>query len=142
MGLIGKGRKGKGQPAGTTVVAAGSRFRGELIIEASLHIDGAMEGSIESTADVSIGQSGSFDGTLRARHVMVSGYVHGKIDCERLEIVPGGKVFGEILSEEFVIEPGGQFVGESHIKGSQPAPVLDQGPTLVAPAVDGEPQQA
>lgn len=99
-----------------------------------------MEGVIDSSADVSIGQSGSFDGTLRARHILVTGYAHGKIDCERLEIVPGGKVFGEILSEEFVIEPGGQFVGESHIKGNQPAPIRDREPFLEAP--EGEPQQA
>lgn len=106
-----------------------------------------MEGTIESSSDVAIGEIGSFDGTIRARQVLVSGYVHGKIDCERLEIVPKGKVFGEVLSQEFVIEPGGQFVGESHIKGSQPAMAQDprsakSEPTLVAGALDADFQQA
>lgn len=81
-----------------------------------MHIDGSVEGEIESTSDVSIGSAGSFDGNIHARHVVVSGYLHGKIECERLEIVASGKVFGEVHSEEFVIEPGGQFIGESRIR--------------------------
>jgi cytoskeletal protein CcmA (bactofilin family) len=145
MGLISKRNKRKHQPAGTTIIAAGSKFRGELILDAVLHVDGTLEGSIESSTDVAIGETGSFDGNIRARHVVVSGYVHGKIECERLEIVPKGKVFGEVLSQEFVIEPGGQFIGESHIKNSQSAPALDHSvarPSPVVEALDVEVKEA
>lgn len=93
-----------------------------------------MEGTIESTSDVSVGHGGSFDGNVKARQVVVSGYVHGKIDCDRLEIVAQGKVYGEVTSQEFVIEPGGQFVGESHVRGNQPVPALDHRPQTKTPA--------
>jgi cytoskeletal protein CcmA (bactofilin family) len=124
VGFIGKSGKGKSQHGGTTIVAAGSKFRGELILESALHIDGVVDGTIESSGDVSIGGSGSFEGTLSAHHVVISGYLHGKVDCERLEIVASGKVFGEVNSQEFVIEPGGQFIGESRIRHEGPVPAL------------------
>lgn len=124
MGLISKGSKGKVQHVGTTIVAAGSKLRGELTLESALHIDGVIEGTVESSGDVSIGATGSFDGNIRAHHVVVSGYLHGKVDCVRLEIVASGKVFGEVHSQEFVIEPGGQFVGESRVRDAAPVPAL------------------
>lgn len=124
MGLIGKSSKGKVQPSGTTIVASGTKLRGELILDAALHIDGVVEGTIESSSDVSIGSAGSFEGTLRAHHVVVSGHLHGNVDCVRLEIVANGKVFGEINIQEIVIEPGGKFVGESRIRDQAPVPAL------------------
>lgn len=81
-----------------------------------LHIDGAVEGSIDSSADIAIGSAGSFEGNISANRVVVSGYLHGQVDCTRLEIVASGKVFGEVHSQEIVIEPGGQFIGESRIR--------------------------
>jgi cytoskeletal protein CcmA (bactofilin family) len=87
-----------------------------LTLDSALHIDGTIEGEIESSSDISIGGTGNFEGTLHAKHVVVSGYLHGKIECERLEIVATGKVFGEVHSKEFVIESGGQFIGESRIR--------------------------
>src|SRR5690625_2438263 len=116
MGLLGRSNKRKAQSGGTTIIAAGSKLRGELSLECTLHIDGAVEGSISSTADISIGSAGSFEGNIIANHVVVSGYLHGQVECTRLEIVASGKVFGEVHSQEFVIEPGGQFIGESRIR--------------------------
>ncbi len=106
-----------------------------MTLEAPLHIDGNVEGSIESSADVSVGESGSFEGTLRAQHIVVSGYINGRLDCERLEIVSNGKVLGEVVSNEFIIESGGQFVGESHVKDQQPV-------ARIAPAAAGEDDEA
>jgi len=119
MGLLGRSNKRKAQSGGTTIIAAGSKLRGELSLECTLHIDGAVEGSISSTADISIGSAGSFEGNIIANHVVVSGYLHGQVECTRLEIVASGKVFGEVHSQEFVIEPGGQFIGESRIRDQE-----------------------
>ena len=128
MGLLGKGNKGQAQHPGTTIISSGSKFRGELTLDATLHIDGVVEGTIESSGDVSIGSAGRFEGNLRARHVMVSGYLRGNIEGERLEIVASGKVFGEVTSVQLVIEPGGQFAGESRVRNAAEAPALDHQP--------------
>lgn len=78
-----------------------------------------MEGNLESEGDVSIGQSGEFEGDIKARRVVISGHFNGTIDCSRLEIVSTGRVTGEIQISELVIESGGHFSGSSRIKNGE-----------------------
>ena len=123
MGIIGRGGKTHGERSertGTTVIAAGTRLVGSLTLSDSFHLDGAMEGNLESEGDVSIGQSGEFEGDIRACRVVVSGNFNGTIDCDRLEIVSTGRVTGEIQVAELVIESGGHFSGSSRIKNAEP----------------------
>ncbi|MCG8465748.1 MAG: polymer-forming cytoskeletal protein [Xanthomonadales bacterium] len=131
MGIIGRGGKTNGEQreqrssggtarTGTTVIAAGTRLVGSLTLTDSFHLDGAMEGNMESEGDVSIGQSGEFEGDIKARRVVVSGHFNGTLDCDRLEIVSTGRVTGEIQIAELVIESGGHFSGTSRIKNGEP----------------------
>lgn len=114
MALFGSGGKQKKRRGGgTTIIAAGTTFTGELYPEGNLHIDGRLEGQIDSSSDVSVGADGSFEGEIRAHRMVVSGFVRGRVECDSLEIVDNGRVLGEVASRRFVIEPGGQFVGES-----------------------------
>ena len=114
MGLFGnKSKPAKRRSGGTTIIAAGTTLVGELSPEGNVHIDGRIEGQIDSASDVSIGAEGSFEGEIRAHRMVVSGYARGRIECDSLEIVNKGRVLGEVSSRSFVIEPGGQFVGES-----------------------------
>ncbi len=125
MGLFG-GSKGKTRPrGGTTIIADGTRLTGDLDLSGNLHIDGHVEGRIDSGFDVSVGASGSLEGDIRAQRIVVSGMIRGRVDCGRLEIVDKGRVFGEVSSKEFVIEPGGQFVGESRTASDEVVKALD-----------------
>ncbi|WP_258868988.1 polymer-forming cytoskeletal protein [Alkalilimnicola ehrlichii] len=81
-----------------------------------MQLDGILVGGIETSNDVTIGDEGSFDGTLQARCLRISGHARGKIECERVEILANGCVTGEIFSNELVIASGGRFHGESHEK--------------------------
>lgn len=74
-----------------------------------------MSGKLISSRNITIGVDGKFDGEIQAKKVVVSGYIEGRIDAERLEIVSTGKVRGEIRVAELVIEPGGHFNGSSEI---------------------------
>ncbi len=85
-----------------------------------MHIDGKLEGAIDSQSEVIIGQAGMVDGQIKARRVLVSGTFVGKIDAERLEIVSSGKVTGEVSVAQLVVESGAHFNGTSHIRGDEP----------------------
>lgn len=102
------------------MVAAGTSIVGELVLTDSLHLDGKIDGSIQSESEVSIGQSGQFDGELKAARVLVSGKIKGNVHAERLEIVSGGQVNGDVEVDELVIESGGQFNGSSRIRSQEP----------------------
>lgn len=78
-----------------------------------LHVDGLVEGVIETEFDISIGESGSVSGLIKAKDIVVSGVIEGKVVCEAIEILSTGKMMGELISSELNIEPGGKFIGES-----------------------------
>ena len=101
---------------GATIIAAKTKFKGELTIECHIHIDGECEGNINSTNTVLVGKSGVINGDIIAQRVIVSGNFSGSIDSECIEIMPNGRVEGIIVCNELYIERKGVFIGESKIK--------------------------
>lgn len=96
-----------------------------MTLNGNLHIDGDVKGIIRSEADVAVGRGGRFQGDIQARRLVVSGELHGTVDCEWLEIVAGGRVSGEVTLEGMMIESGGFFEGQSRRKNEQTTRVLD-----------------
>jgi len=83
-------------------------------LKGSLHIDGRVEGVIDTEFDVSIGVSGQVSGLIKARSIVLSGVLDGKVACEKIDILQTGKLIGELISGEFTVETGGKFIGQSH----------------------------
>lgn len=83
-------------------------------LKGPLHIDGRVEGIIDSQFDVSIGVSGQVSGLVKARAIALSGTLDGKVACEKLDILKPGKLIGELISGELTVETGGKFIGQSH----------------------------
>lgn len=83
-------------------------------LKGSLHIDGRVEGIIDSQFDVSIGVNGQVSGLIKARSIVLSGVLDGKVACEKLDILKTGKLIGELISGELTVETGGKFIGQSH----------------------------
>jgi cytoskeletal protein CcmA (bactofilin family) len=115
MAIFGKDGTQQGSRHGTTVVAAGSQFVGNVALSDNLHVDGKVEGEVDGEAGVVIGEQGVLKGSIRASSVVVSGRVEGSIVAKRLEIVSGGIVEGDVQTVDLVIEPGGRFNGSSEI---------------------------
>jgi cytoskeletal protein CcmA (bactofilin family) len=120
MGIINRGHTPDRKRTGTTVIAAGTKLDGDLTLSDSLHVDGTVEGKIESDGEVSIGQEGRIDGEINAEAVMISGRFEGSISARRLEIVATGRVSGSVSVEQLVIESGASFNGTSSIREPEP----------------------
>ncbi|RDU58537.1 polymer-forming cytoskeletal protein [Helicobacter sp. MIT 99-5507] len=110
---------------GATIIAAKTKFKGELNIECHIHIDGEFEGNINSTNTVLVGKSGVVNGDIMAQRVIVSGNFSGSIDSECIEIMPNGRVEGIIVCNELYIEKKGIFIGESKIKSKMQDSKID-----------------
>lgn len=82
-------------------------------LQGALHIDGHIDGIVETSFDISVGQQGSLTGLIKARSIFLSGTLEGKVACEKIEILATGKLMGELISGELTIEAGGRFVGQS-----------------------------
>lgn len=78
-----------------------------------MHIDGRIDGIVETEYDISIGNQGMVTGLVKAKSIVVSGTLEGKVACETIDILSTGKMLGEVICGEMVIESGGKFIGES-----------------------------
>lgn len=99
-------------------------------LKCHIHIDGEVEGSVQTDGNVVIGKSGVAKGEIRASSISISGRFEGSIDGDAVEILEGGKLFGKVTSKEFSIEPNAVFEGESSLKVEH-AQTIESKPTDV-----------
>ena len=115
MGIFKSKSRSDREQGGKTIIAEGCKISGEITdLKGSLHIDGNVEGVIESEFDVSIGVTGHASGWIKARRIVLSGVLDGKIACEKIDILAKGKLIGELICSDFTVETGGKFIGQSH----------------------------
>ena len=118
MAIFSKNRAQQNTGNGSTIIAADSRLVGNLTLNDKLHVDGHIEGDVQSESNVVIGKHGQVKGKIQAGTVVVSGCVDGSISATRLEIIAGGCVEGDVHIVDLVVEPGGRFNGSSEILAS------------------------
>lgn len=96
-----------------TILAEGCTVKGDLSVEGNILVAGFMDGTLISQNGVSIGVTGAVRGTVKGRHLTVSGLMEGEVWAEVVEILAGGKVQGTIQADQLIIERGGFFLGAS-----------------------------
>ncbi|QEQ96129.1 bactofilin family protein [Neptunomonas concharum] len=112
MGILKKSVSSQSNRSAITIIAEGNKFSGDMSIIGKMHIDGMFEGHINSLDNISIGKTGHVSGTIRAKHLNVSGMLEGEVICEELHIEKGGQVRANVLSKKMSIDPAGCFLGE------------------------------
>jgi cytoskeletal protein CcmA (bactofilin family) len=96
------------------VLGRSAFVRGELSAEGPFRIDGTIEGTVASRAEIVIGESGVVRGDVIGTDVVVAGQIVGNVRCSgHLEILAKGKVEGDIVAQSVRIETGGVFRGTS-----------------------------
>ena len=90
-----------------------------MTLDAKLHVDGKVEGTIQSTEDVSIGVTGVVEATVSARNMVICGFLKGSVECDHVEVAAGGTLIGNVTSNVFVVEPGARFDGENHLRSPE-----------------------
>lgn len=102
-----------GNSGNTSIIAQGTKIKGDVVSECNLHIDGSLEGNIVAKTNVAIGKNGSVNGRINSEHLVVSGKLMGDCECNIVEILPQGRIDGSITAKELIIEKTGEFVGQS-----------------------------
>lgn len=116
-----------------TVIGPNTNFKGRLVCDGSIRIDGVCEeGVIETLGNIVIGPQAKVAADLIAENVSVSGAVTGSIKASgRLEILSTGKVWGNVDVGSFLLDEEGYFRGNLVMKDEPEPP--DFGSITVEP---------
>ncbi len=120
MGILKRNVSAKSVRSAVTIIAQGNHLSGDMRVSGKVHVDGVVEGRLETTDDVTIGRNGILRGCLRAEHVNVSGLLEGDLICTSLHIEKGGKVRANVCSDKLSIDPQGCFLGERRMQQTTP----------------------
>ena len=103
---------------------AGLYIKGDIAGSADLLIDGSVDGQIElAERKLTVGPAAKVTADIRARDVVVYGYVKGNIRAKgRVEIKKDGSVIGDLTTAQIIIEDGADFKGSIEIDRDTAAP--------------------
>lgn len=88
-----------------TLVGPGSFIRGELQISGFIRIDGDIDGNLESTGRVIVGENARIRGDVRSVFITIGGVIQGDVIApEGVTILSTGMVLGTVLTKKLQIE--------------------------------------
>ena len=104
------------QSSGGGLLSGGVSIKGSVKFRNALLIDGEVEGEIDSTGSLTVGEHARIRGTIRAKSVTVRGTVDGNIFAsERCELGPGCTLRGDIEAPRLVVDENATFLGSAKI---------------------------
>ena len=107
-------------------LTSGSKIVGTITADSDYRIDGLIEGDLQCTGKVVIGEEGKVKGTITCQNAEILGYLNGKISChQQLSLRSTGKIDGEVKTKTLIVEPGAVFNGSCSMaaqKAAEPAP--------------------
>jgi cytoskeletal protein CcmA (bactofilin family) len=121
---------GRRPPKVASLIAEDLAIEGGLSGDVELHIDGIVRGDVH-VARLSIGETGSVEGSVQADSVDCRGRVTGSINAAQVRLFGAAHVDGDISHDQLTIETGAYFQGRS-IKLPKVQPALTEVPSVAA----------
>ena len=104
-------------------LTAGSKIVGNITADSDYRIDGLVEGDLQCTGKVVIGEAGKVKGTIGCQNAEIMGLLEGKICCSnQLSLRASGKIVGDVNTKTLIVEPGALFNGTCSMGAKEPAP--------------------
>ena len=103
-------------------LTAGSKIIGTIIADSDIRIDGTVEGDLQSSGKVVIGEQGKVKGTIACQNAEIFGLIEGKIAVEQtLSLRASGDIEGEVKTTTLIVEPNAIFNGSCSMSKKAPA---------------------
>ena len=98
------------------LLSRGVSIKGSVKFHNQLLIDGEVEGEINSTGTLTIGEHARIRGEIRTKSVTVKGTVEGNISAtERCELQAGCTLRGDIEAPRLVVDENAMFLGSAKV---------------------------
>jgi cytoskeletal protein CcmA (bactofilin family) len=109
-----------------TIVSQGMRIEGELKSSGNIRIDGLINGKVQTSQDLVIGNTATIEGDLVAQNALIAGVVKGNVTIKNsLAISETGKIMGNIICSQISIKEGGYFSGNCQMREAKSTPPVE-----------------
>jgi cytoskeletal protein CcmA (bactofilin family) len=106
------------------LLSQGVSIKGSVKLVNPLLIDGEVEGTIDSTGTLTLGEHARIRGEIRAKAVKVRGTVEGSIFVtERCELQAGCTLRGDIEAPRLMVEENATFCGSANVGTEKSLPI-------------------
>lgn len=111
------GRKNSDNLKINTILGKNSTCHGDIFFEGSARIDGRVEGRLEATGTLIVGETAAIKGDIKAQAAVLGGSVEGNINAaEKTELTATAKVVGDITTALLVVDENALFQGRCSMK--------------------------
>ena len=109
------------RPSATrNILSSDVEIKGSVKFTNDLVIDGKIEGDIQSSGNLTVGENARIKAEIKTATVVVYGKVHGNIiAADRVDLKSTAEVIGDIKTKTLSVEPGAVFVGKSIVGTTQ-----------------------
>ena len=108
----------------STLIAEGTRIRGDVQFTGGLHLEGVIDGAVSAEgADsvLTLSDKGRINGEVRVSNAVVNGTVNGDIFVgERLELAGNARIEGNVHYKVLEMAAGAQVNGKMLYQGEPP----------------------
>lgn len=94
-----------------SIISSDMLIKGSVSSDGEMQIDGKIEGDVAATS-ITIGQTGSIQGEVKAQTVIVRGKIMGSIRARKVELESGAHVDGDIVHASLAIQSNAVFQGQ------------------------------
>jgi len=102
-----------------TIIGQDALIKGTISASGTIRIDGQLEGDLNTTADLIVGETGRLKAQVSARNAIIAGTITGNADIvEKLELLSTAKVVGDLKVGSLIIGEGAVFKGNCEMRQS------------------------
>jgi len=97
-------------------VGSNARIKGEMTVEGTLRLDGAIEGGLNADC-VILSEKAVVKGDIAAQKIVIGGTVEGNLRAKGLvEVQSKGRVLGGVFTQKLSVLEGGEINGKIEMK--------------------------
>ena len=108
-----------------TIIGPNAYFRGEIQSDSGVRVDGIVEGDIDITGNLVIGEGAKIVAEIKANNISISGAVKGNISGNRVEILETGRVWGDLTINSLLLNEGAYLRGQTTMHGDIEPPLIE-----------------
>ncbi len=116
-----------------TIVGPNAYFRGDIQSDGGVRIDGILEGTVDITGNLVIGEGAKVIADISANNISISGAIKGNVNGNRVEILDTGRVWGDLTINSLLLNEGAYLRGQTMMHGDIEPPMIEAPKTQAKP---------